>query len=90
MKARDFREHCISVAPWVDWQGDTCDLFMHGDGEAEVKGIATTWLATDDVIRQAAAKGFNFIIAHEGAFYPQLNEWMEWDERSGRWIPISR
>jgi putative NIF3 family GTP cyclohydrolase 1 type 2 len=75
MKAKDFREHCISVAPWVCWDGVTCDLFMHGDPEAEVKGIATTWLATDAVIREAAAKGLNFIIAHEGAFYPTLLEW---------------
>lgn len=69
MRASDFREHCRRVAHWVDWS-KTVDQFMHGDPEAEVRGIATTWLATNDVLREAARRGLNFVIAHEGAFYP--------------------
>ena len=42
MKANDFREHCRQVAYWVDWD-KTVDQFMHGDPEAEVRGIAVTW-----------------------------------------------
>lgn len=69
MIANDFREHCRAVAPWVDWD-NTVDQFMHGDPAAEVRGIAVTWLATNARLRQAAALGCNFVISHEGAFYP--------------------
>ena len=70
MRASDFREHCKQVAHWVDWE-KTVDQFMEGDPGAEVRGIATTWLATNARLRQAASLGLNFVIAHEGAFYPQ-------------------
>ncbi len=69
MKANDFREHCMQVANWVNWD-KTVDQFMAGDPEAEVRGIATTWLATNARLREAASLGLNFVLAHEGAFYP--------------------
>ncbi|MBN1674000.1 MAG: Nif3-like dinuclear metal center hexameric protein [Kiritimatiellae bacterium] len=71
MKAKELREHCKRVATWVNWE-KTCDQFMHGDPEAEVKGIAVTWLATNPVLKQAARQGLNVVVAHEGAFYPQF------------------
>ena len=71
MQADDFRRHCQDVATWVDWD-KTVDQFMHGDPRAQVQGIAVTWLATDTVIREAARRGLNFVISHEGAFYPQF------------------
>jgi len=70
MKAVEFLQHCQRVAHWVDWT-KTVDRFMHGDPEATVRGIATTWLATDDCLREAARRDLNLVIAHEGAFYPQ-------------------
>ena len=70
MTPNDFREHCRAVAHWVDWN-NTVDQFMHGDPHAEVRGIAVTWLATDARLREAASLGLNFVIAHEGAFYPR-------------------
>ncbi len=69
MKAKDFREHCMQVAHWVNWE-KTVDQFMAGDPDAEVRGIATTWLATNARLTEAASMGLNFVIAHEGAFYP--------------------
>ncbi len=69
MQANNFLEHCRQVGHWVDWSR-TCDLFMAGDPNAEVRGIAVTWLATNARLRAAAGKGLNFVIAHEGAFYP--------------------
>ena len=69
MTPRDFRDHCRSLAHWVDWD-KSVDQFMHGDPDVDVKGIAVTWLATNAILRQAAAKGCNFVISHEGAFYP--------------------
>jgi len=70
MKAKDFREHCKQVANWVNWD-KTVDQFMAGNPDSEVRGIATTWLATNACLREAASLGLNFVIAHEGAFYPQ-------------------
>ena len=69
MKAREFRDHCMNVATWVDWN-NTCDQFMFGDPTSDVKGIGVTWLATDAVLREAAECGLNFVVSHEGAFYP--------------------
>jgi putative NIF3 family GTP cyclohydrolase 1 type 2 len=43
---------------------------MAGDPDVEVRGIATTWLATNARLREAASLGLNFVIAHEGTFYP--------------------
>ena len=71
MKTQDFLSHCKRVGTWVDWE-NTVDQFMFGDPDAEVKGIAVTWLATDAVLREAAASGLNFVISHEGAFYPDF------------------
>ena len=68
MKAKDFREHCRQVGHWVNWE-KTVDQFMAGDPDAEVRGIATTWLATNARLREAASLELNFVIAHEGAFY---------------------
>lgn len=69
MTPNDFREHCREVGHWVDWSR-TCDQFMAGDPGAEVRGIAVTWLATNARLREASDLGLNFVVAHEGAFYP--------------------
>lgn len=45
---------------------------MHGDPDTPVRGIAVTWLATDGVLKQAHETGLNFVVAHEGAFYPNF------------------
>ena len=52
----------IRIAP-------TCDQLMTGDPQQEVKGIAVTFMATVEVIREAAAKGVNFIITHEPTWF---------------------
>jgi hypothetical protein len=47
------------------------DGFKAGDPGVFVKGIATTAMATLDVIKQAAKSGHNLIITHEGVYYGQ-------------------
>ena len=47
----------------------TCDQLITGDPQQEVKGIAVTFMATVEVIREAAAKGVNFIITHEPTWF---------------------
>ncbi len=62
-------------------EGQTCDKFIIGDRNAEVTGIATTFMATVDVIRKAAAQGINFIITHEPTWFTGMDEtgWLEND-----------
>jgi putative NIF3 family GTP cyclohydrolase 1 type 2 len=61
---------------------NTCDQLITGSWEAEVTGIATTFMATPDVIREAAARGANLIITHEPTFFTHADEldWLENDE----------
>ena len=74
MKPIDFTNHCREVGGWVDWE-DTTDVVLHGDPSAEATGIAVTWLATDAVIRHAAELNCNFLIVHEGLFYPAFTSY---------------
>ncbi len=74
MKPIDFHKDCQKHAKWVDWS-TTTDVFLHGDPQVEIRRTAVTWLATNEVVRAAAAAGCNFLICHEGAFYPQLEKY---------------
>ncbi len=47
----------------------TVDTFKAGDPETPVTGIATTMMATFDVLKRAAAQHANLIITHEPTFY---------------------
>jgi putative NIF3 family GTP cyclohydrolase 1 type 2 len=58
----------------VPWRTQTVDTFKAGDLETPVTGIATTMMATYDVLARAAAAGDNLIITHEPTFYGHLDE----------------
>ncbi len=51
------------------WEGPTVDTFKAGDPDTRVTGIATTMMATYDVLKRAAAQHANLIITHEPTFY---------------------
>jgi len=53
----------------VAWRSQTVDTFKAGDPDTPVTGIATTMMATYDVVQRAAAAGDNLIITHEPTFY---------------------
>lgn len=53
----------------VAWRTPSVDGFKAGSPEALVTGIATTVVATVDVLRRAAAAGHNLVIAQEPTFY---------------------
>ena len=53
----------------LPWRADTVDNIIAGSGDTLVKGIATTMMATLDVIMRAAAAGRNMVITHEPTFY---------------------
>ena len=53
----------------VPWRESTVDTFKAGNPDTPVTGIATTMVATLDLLRRAAAAGRNLIIVHEPTFY---------------------
>src|SRR6188768_617102 len=53
----------------IAWRTQTVDTFKAGSPQTDVKGIATTGMATFDVLRRASAAGRNFVITHEPTFY---------------------
>lgn len=48
---------------------DTVDTVKAGDPSTPVTGIATTFLDTMDVLREANRRGLNLVITHEPTFY---------------------
>jgi putative NIF3 family GTP cyclohydrolase 1 type 2 len=61
----------------VPWRTETVDRVIAGDPETPVKGIATTMMATLDVIQRASAAGKNLVITHEPTF------WLHQDTTTG-------
>ena len=53
----------------VPWRTPTVDTFKAGDPTAAVTGIATTFMATFDVLQRAARASKNLVITHEPTFY---------------------
>lgn len=58
-------QHSYAPAP----PPDTVDTLKAGDPSTPVTGIATTFLDTMDVLREAASRNENLIISHEPTFY---------------------
>jgi putative NIF3 family GTP cyclohydrolase 1 type 2 len=52
-----------------EWPATGIDGFKAGDPNTTVKGIATTAMATMDVLKQAAKAGANLVITYEPTFY---------------------
>ncbi len=57
-----------------DWSTETVDTFKAGDPGQEVTGIACTFMATVDVLKQAAELGCNLIVTHEPTYYNHLDQ----------------
>ena len=59
----------------------TCDIISIGSPDQEVTGVATTFMATFDVIQEAVRQGRNFINTHEPTWFNGLDktDWCEND-----------
>ncbi len=53
----------------IPWRDQTVDTIKSGTPATPVRGIATTMMATLDVVQRAAAAGKNMVITHEPTFY---------------------
>jgi len=58
----------------IPWMEKTVDTFKAGDPQTRVTGIATTMMATLDVLQRAAANGQNLIITHEPTFFDHQDD----------------
>lgn len=59
----------------------TCDKLISGEQGMEVTKIGSTFMATVDVIKEAARQGINFIITHEPTWFTGMDttKWLEED-----------
>jgi putative NIF3 family GTP cyclohydrolase 1 type 2 len=53
----------------IPWMTTTVDRIVAGEATTPVRGIATTMMATLEVIQRAVAAGKNMIVTHEPTFY---------------------
>jgi len=53
----------------IPWMTQTVDTIVAGGPDTRVHGIATTMMATLDVLQRAAAAGRNMVITHESTFF---------------------
>lgn len=64
----------IKLATGATTPVNTVDIIKAGDPETEVTGVATTFMATLDVLQRANAARKNLVISHEPTFYSHLDK----------------
>lgn len=69
MTGREFRsrlqEEAARKLTWqMDWE-KTCDQFLAGNPDAEIKGIAVSWMSTEQILKEAHERGANLLVTHE-------------------------
>lgn len=57
----------------VPWRAQTLDAFKAGDPATQVKGIATTAMATMDVLTRASKENCNLIVTLEPTFFGRMD-----------------
>ena len=60
---------------------NTCDQLIEGDWDYQVTGVATTFMATVEVIQRSIDTDCNLIITHEPTYFTHLDstEWIKDD-----------
>jgi putative NIF3 family GTP cyclohydrolase 1 type 2 len=58
----------------IPWRTTTVDTVKAGDPTTPVTGIATTMVATLDLLKRASAARHNMVIVHEPTFYSSLED----------------
>ncbi|MGC9349477.1 MAG: Nif3-like dinuclear metal center hexameric protein [Anaerolineae bacterium] len=69
MKARDLQAYFRSLnGGWMDLD-ETVDTFKSGDPEAEIRGVAVSWMSTTAALKEALAMDCNVFVTHEPTYY---------------------
>lgn len=58
----------------LQWSDHTVDDYKGGNGAIQITGVATTFMATLDVLKKAKAQGLNMVITHEPTFYNHFDK----------------
>jgi putative NIF3 family GTP cyclohydrolase 1 type 2 len=66
----------------VPWREPTVDTIKAGDPDTPVTGVATTMMATLEVLQKAAKSGKNLIITHEPTFFGHLDQTADLEKES--------
>lgn len=53
----------------VTWRETAIDVFLYGNPDVELKNVAVTMMATQEVLEEAVRRDCNLIITHEPLFY---------------------
>jgi putative NIF3 family GTP cyclohydrolase 1 type 2 len=67
-----------------EWPPEGPDGFKAGDPSTVVKGIATTAMATLDVLKQAVKANTNLVLTYEPTFYSRTDGWAPATPAAGR------
>jgi putative NIF3 family GTP cyclohydrolase 1 type 2 len=73
LKAKELRVHMQKVGSWVNWD-TTCDQFLAGDPEAEVKGIAVSWMPVLKNLENALDANCNLFVTHEPLYASEADK----------------
>lgn len=69
MKASDLQAYLESLKGDWEYPEKSYDMYVAGDPETEVKGIAVAWMGYVQALEQAVALGCNVFITHEPTYY---------------------
>ncbi len=72
MRVSDVMDHFREIGTWVERQ-KTVDQVLHGSEDEEVQGIAVGWIASERPAREAAERGANLFVSHEGIYLGMPN-----------------
>ena len=71
MRVSDLMGHFREIGEWVDWS-NTNDFVLHGTEDTEIEAIAVGWIASERAAREAADRGANVFVSHEGLYSARL------------------
>jgi len=72
LKAKELHLHTQKIGNWVNWDF-TCDQFLFGDPEDDVKGIAVSWMPTMKNLEKALASDCNLFVTHEPLYVSEAD-----------------
>jgi len=73
MKAKDLLAHFQSLdTGWVRWS-QTVDTFKSGSPDADIHGIAVSWMSYTWALQRALELGCNLFVTHEPTYYDHLD-----------------
>ncbi|MBN2005838.1 MAG: Nif3-like dinuclear metal center hexameric protein [Anaerolineae bacterium] len=64
----------LKTSAGLAWEETAIDAVLYGDPDVELKNVAVTMMATQEVLEEAVSRDCNLIITHEPVFYSHQNK----------------